>query len=776
MGTPTITREDLEAAVPDTSKPLAVDGLDATIQIFRDAYGVPHVRAQSVHDAFFGQGFATAQDRLWQMDYDRRRAYGRWAEYAGEVAAQQDVTMRRFQLLASVRADYAAVNHETKAMLDAYAAGVNALIRSDDSPPIEYTLVQAEPERWEPWDCLAVFKVRHVLMGMVEAKLWRTRLISKLGAKRAAEVLPGYQPGHLLIVPPGAEHAGPVRDAEAELSAGAAAVSFLSTADAGSNNWAVSGSRTASGKPLVAGDPHRPLDTPNVYYQNHMACPEFDAMGLSFPGCPGFPHFGHNASVAWCVTHAQADYQDLYIERFKKGSPAEYEFKGEWKRAEVRHEVIEFRGGGAIETDVTITDHGPSILGEPASGYAAAFKYTATAGPNRGFECLIRQLRVGSADEIEEAMRDWVDACHNFVFADVHGDIGYLTRGKLPVRPRANGWLPVPGWTGEHEWQGFVPFEEMPRSRNPETGYIVTANNKIVSDDYPHYISLDYSPEFRARRITERLKDLDRATVDDMASVHGEKISIPAQVYSRLLSRVTPLDDASAQAIAKLSGWDGEMDRGAVAPAIYSAFRLHLNRRLTKHLLDPLGEEALSATGRGAPFHLRQLEAQLVSRAADGDTSVLPPGTDWSTLMAEALAEGVAYLRDRLGEDMEAWTWGKVHSTRPRHTLSEPFPDAAALLDPPSVPMGGDGDTPHSASYSPSDPFTVVGTSIARYVFDLSDWDRSAWIIPLGASGHPGSPHYADQAPLWRELKLVPMMYDWDRIAARAEGWQELRR
>jgi len=218
------------------------------------------------------------------------------------------------------------------------------------------------------------------------------------------------------------------------------------------------------------------------------------------------------------------------------------------------------------------------------------------------------------------------------------------------------------------------------------------------------------------------------------------------------------------------------MDKGAVAPAIYSAFRLHLNRRLITHLLGPLGEEALAATDRGALFHLRQLEAQFVAKAADGDTSVLPPGTDWDVLLSEALAEGVKYLRERMGEDMELWRWGKMHATRPRHTLSETFPDASRLLDPPPMSMGGDGDTPQSASYSHADPFTVTGTSVARYVFDLGDWDNSAWIIPLGASGHPGSPHYADQAIIWAELGLVPMTYDWDRIRRDAKTLQTLSR
>ena len=770
-----MTKEDLKAALPDTSSALKVRGLESPVQMYRDAHGIPHVKARSVHDAFFGQGFATAQDRLWHMDHDRRLAYGRWAEYAGEAALDQDLLMRRFQIRHSVEADYRAVNEETRAMLDAYAAGVNAFIESTDSLPVEYRLVEAQPELWQPHDCIAVFKARHILMGTFEAKLWRARLLNVLGPRRTARILPGYQQGHLLIVPPGAVYDGAAADALAQLSAGAQAVSRLGDADAGSNNWALSGSRTASGKPLLAGDPHRALDTPNVYYQNHISCPEFDAMGLSFPGCPGFPHFGHNAHVAWCVTHAMADYQDLYVERFDESDPALYEYEGKWKRAEVRHEVIGVRDRQPVELDVTLTHHGPVIVGDPASGHAVSLKYTATAGPNGGFQSLPQMLRTTSADEIEESMRDWVEPCNNFLFVDIHGDIGYLNRGKLPVRSMANAWLPVPGWTGDHEWEGFVPFEELARSRNPETGYIVTANNRIVGDDYPHYIALQFAPEFRARRVSHRLQGLDNATVEDMAAIHSEKVSIPGRAFARLLSQVKPLDEYSIRATERLAGWDGTMDRDSVAPTIYSAFRIELDRTLLGHLLGPLAREALSATGLGSRAQIWQLKALFVTMAGENDTSLLPPDTDWQSLMARALSDGVAYLRTRLGDDLDSWTWGQVHFTRPQHTLSPSYPEVAALLDPPSLPMGGDGDTPQAASYAASEPFSIIATSVARYVFDAGDWNNSAWVIPLGASGHPGSPHYADQAPIWGDVRLIPMLYDWARIAASAESLQELR-
>jgi penicillin amidase len=782
MTTMPLTRGDVQAALPDVSNMLHLEGLDDTIAIYRDGYGIPHVKAQTSHDAFFGQGFVTAQDRLWHMDYDRHLAYGRWAEFAGATAVASDTMMRRFRIDATVQQDYQAVNTATKTMLDAYTAGVNAFLATTETLPIEYRLVAGSEdvwslvESWQPWDCLAVFKVRHILMGVFEGKLWRARLVHTLGAEKAASLLRGYQPGHLIIVPPGVEYDGPVLDGLHELQEHLEALDWLQDdPQAGSNNWAVAGSRTASGKPLLAGDPHRALDTPNVYYQNHIACPEFDVIGLSFPGCPGFPHFGHNGHVAWCVTHAGADYQDLYVERFRTDGFMQYEFKGAWQRAEVHHEVIQVRDGQPVELDVTVTHHGPIIAGDPAKGHGIAFKYTATAAPNVGFQCLLPMLQATSVKDMDEAMREWVDPCNNLLCADVHGNIAYLHRGQVPQRPMANAWLPVPGWTGEYEWQGHIPFAEWARVRNPDTGYIVTANNRIAGKDYPYYIALDFAPEYRARRIMERLAPMRNATVADMAAVHAERVSIPAQTYVHLLSQVQLLDTWAARAQDRLHNWNGAMEQNAVAPTIYSAFRLRLHRMIIEHLVGPaLAQEMFTSTGRGAPSHLRQLTSQLVTMAAHNDTTWLPVGMDWTTLATQALVAGIADLRRRLGDDMATWQWGLVHHTQPRHPLSAIFPDVAALLDPPAVPLGGDGDTPQAAGYAPAAPYVMTTTSVARYVFDTADWHNSRWIVPLGVSGHSGSPHYADQAPIWGEIDLIPMLYDWQDIIADAESAQQL--
>ena len=494
-------REDLRAVLPELNGSVTLKGLSGRVEVHRDSLGIPHVRAPSQRDAYLAQGFVTAQDRLWQMEYDRLRGCGRWAEVAGPNAVAGDKLMRKFRLEASARADYLASAASTREMLDAYAEGVNALIKTSRSLPIEYRITGLRPEPWQPWDGLIVFKVRHILMGVFEAKTWRAQLLQKIGPEKLADMFPGYQPGQLLIMPPGETYAGPRDESLEELRAGAAALNLGKESGnetgLGSNSWVLSGSRTASGKPLLAGDSHRALGIPNVYYQNHLACPDFDVVGLSIPGVPGFPHFGHNNWVAWCITHLSADYQDLYIEHFKTNDSDRYRYRNRWLRAEVYEETIRVRRRRRSSSSDMGYPSRADNFGRPGRGNRSGFKIYGTAGAKAWADTIPAMLMSRNCDELTESMRGWVDPCNNFLMADVHGNIGYMSRGEIPIRSQANALLPVPGWTGEYEWQGSIPFEELPRSMNPEPGYFATCNNRPVGEDYPYYISLDFAPGYR---------------------------------------------------------------------------------------------------------------------------------------------------------------------------------------------------------------------------------------------------------------------------------------
>ena len=783
-GRASLTFSDLQAAVPRMDGEIALPGLYADVHVWRDHWGIPHIRAANEHDAWFAQGFVTAQDRLWAMEYDRRRAVGRWAEAAGKSAIAQDMQMRRHRLEDAARADCAAAGPRAKAMLEDYSDGVNAFIGSDAPLPAEYAITGISPEPWEPWHCLAIYKVRHIFMGVFETKAWRARMVKALGPERTAQLFPSYPPGQPVIIPTGADYDGEVDAGLAQLLEHAANLNLIGELDSGSNSWAIGPERTATGGPLLAGDSHRGLDTPSVYYQNHLACDTFDVIGNSFAGVPGFPHFGHNRWVAWCVTHTAADYQDLYIEWFNDADPALYQSQGIWFNADVRDEVIKVRHGHDVHIRTWATHHGPVVGGDPMSGYGLALRYT--AGPdfynNRGdpwTDILPAMLETHSVNELADAMAGWVDPVNNFVMADVHGNYGYQCRGKIPRRPGdVPAPLPVPGWDGEHEWQGNIPFREMPRNINPPEGYVVTANNRPVGADYPYYISMDFTPGYRAMRVAHGVNSISNPAAADMGRIHSERLSIPAQSYVAALSGApAPSDPTAAEALRRLQKWSGSMNPDAVEPTVYSAMRDALLWRLLKH---NIGEELAALAwwqpaDRGRGVFLNRFKNLMTDGMSAGDTDLLPEDTDWPGLLKTALEDGSRMLKARLGPDIDGWRWDRVHRARPQHPLSMATPALGKLLDPPEIPTGGDGDTPWAGPYAPGDLATALGLSVFRYAYDPADWERSLWAVPLGASGHPGSKHYADQSTMWSKVRMAPMLYGWERIAGAAETMQTLR-
>ena len=863
VGATQIGPTELTAAIPQLSGEIQLKGLSNKVEVYRDDLGIPYVRAENEPDAFLAQGFVTAQDRLWQMEYDRLRGSGRWAEAAGDAALEQDKLMRRFRLTASAKADYAAMDAHTKQVFDAYAAGVNAFIQGPDPLPAEYAIAGIQPEPWQPWDSLIVYKVRHILMGVFESKVWRARMVRAMGPEKAGRLFPGYEPGHLLILPPGATAPGPLDEGLKELAEGAAALNYLSEMDAGSNSWVLAGDSTATGKPLLAGDSHRALDTPNAYYQNRIACPEFDVIGLSFPGVPAFPHFGHNPWVCWSVTHTAADYQDLYIERLRGANQPQYLHKGQWRNAQVHHETIRSNTGRTESFPVIVTNHGPIISNTPPTPgqewAAMSLKYTATQIPHddKGANAippqddstaksipsqddgaanaippqddeaakaipsqnggdtggnwpaiLWRMLRARNAEELAESQRGWVDPCNNFLFADIDGNIGYLCRGRIPIRPRLNGWLPVPGWSGEYEWQGDIPFDQLPRSINPTEGYIATANNRPVGDQYPHYIAVDFTPEFRVKSVTHGLLSLTKPAAPDMAKVHAQRVSLPSLAYLAALPQVEPQDALSAIALQRLLDWDGSMDAHRTEPAIYSAMRDALLKELLERNLPPdLAEAAWHPADRGLGSFSNRFKARMAETLRQNNPSLLttthnlanvnnpspianadnrptiangnnhPPLADsdnWPAAISRALARGVANLRELLGDDPDGWAWGRIHRAIPRHTLSASRPELSGLLDPPPIPASGDGDTPLAGGYSPSAPAAITSLSVARYCYDTANWDNSLWIVPLGSSGHPASPHYHDQSEPWRQVQMRPMRWHWPAIKTASQTRQTL--
>lgn len=756
---------DSAASLPQLDGELRLPGLHGSVTLRRDAFGIGHVDAQNEHDAWFGQGVVAAQDRLWQMEFDRLRGQGRWAEAAGPYAVPADTLARRMQLSRAAKEDVSAMCAGTLAMFTAFAEGVNAYINSGQPLPIEYILTGIKPDRWEAWHSVLAFKVRHVHMGAWQGKINNAKLLVMAGAEALAKLPPGgTPPDSSLILPPGAKYQAMLQQASLDLAELSKHLDFLGDGEGGSNSWAVHGSRTTTGMPVLCNDSHRALDVPNAYWQVHVSCPEFNVTGATFPSMPGFPHFGHNGSVAWSITHTQSDYQDLYIEQFDPAVPGRYLTIDGWKQAEMATETIAVRGGEPVTIETYRTGHGPIIFGDPRSGWALSFRYTATDGPTPAFESLRPMLQARTVADLHATQRDWVDPVNNLVSADTQGNIGYLVRGRIPVRTSAAGRRhPVPGWDGACEWTGFVPFEQLPQAINPPEGFIATANQRVIQSDEP-YIGTSYASPSRADRIAERIMAKAKHTPSEIMDIQDDTVSIPARTWAGLLRRVGPFQGDAEACRARLAAWDADLLPESPEAAAYAHFR----RAISRAMFEPIvGQKAWAwitsdenaALGRVPGAWLASMLARLDSEYRD----VAPGGRPWAEILPPALEQA---WRMSNGTTQR---WDECHGTASKHPLTPLFPEHAALLDQPATPYGGDGDTIKCAAYGWSNPeYVVAGTSVYRQAVDLADIEHASSIIPGGASGRPGSPHYADQVEHWRTATRIPMHWTPQDVEAGA--------
>jgi penicillin G amidase len=737
-------------------------GVERPVHLYRDEWGIPHLRAESVRDAFVGQGYVHALDRFWQMDASRKQMQGRWAEWVGPAGLAADRLARRLRAAAASVRDYEALGAQAKAMIAAYTTGVNAWLRTHPAPP-EYELLGTAPEPWEPWHCVAAMRQRGYLMGSIWFKLWRAAALPVVGQENVTKLRYDDGGSDRLCIPPGTDARRWIASLE-DLEEPIRALTLLaggSDTDGGSNNWALAPSRTTTGRPLLAGDPHRVFELPGMYAQLHLGCDEFDAIGFTIPGVPAFPHFGHNANVAWGVTHAFADIHDLYVEQFDRADPSRYRHQDAWLRAAITTEEIKVRGGRTASVDIVETIHGPVIAQDPAGGSALTLKSVQFFELDRSLDCLLPMLRAGSVDSLFQAVRDWGVIDHNLVAADTGGHIGHLVRAKIPRRPAVNGWLPVPGWTGGYEWEGMVPAEQMPRADDPSRGFLVTANNRVVTTvpGTGDYFCTDAHPPHRARRIEELISARELASPQDMAKIHRDDFSAPAQLFQAALATVTPATAKAGAIKDQLLAWDGHLSPDSVAAASYSRLRWALAKIVARRsgLARTASDELMQLPGStGAASKLWWVLPALLR---SGDLA-LTGGSTWDDLLTEAL--------EAIATEPADVPWGHLHPAALTHPLTRAFPDARATLSPAGAGTGGDNDTVWATGCLAESGLASVYGAVARYVFDVGDWDNSSWIVVGGTSGDPSSPHYTDQHAAWSRCELIPMRYDWDTISATA--------
>ncbi|MEY9926240.1 penicillin amidase [Catenulispora sp. GP43] len=704
------------------------------MQAYRDHHGIPHARAASVEGAFRAQGHIAALDRGLQMEYVRRKAMGTWSEVVGSRALTDDTFSRRVGLAAAARLSYEALSDQTKAVFTAYAEGVNEALPESLA---DCDLPEA-PAPWEPWHSVAVYLGRHVGMGSMAHKLFRTALLPVAPAEVVWRVRANAR-DELVVVPTGAVHRvdaegppeGHGEKVRGWLNGLAEVETVAASADpaAGSNNWVVSGTHTASGRPLLAGDPHRPFETPGPYWQNHVSCDAFDAIGLSFPGVPGFPHFGHNAYVAWGITHGMADDQDLFVENLD--------------RLERRTEVIKVRDADPVRITVHTSARGGVVVQDDSANTGLALRWTGIAEPDRTLDCLLPMLTTTSVAELDEVMRGWAVPVDHLMMADVHGAIGYRLRGRVPHRDEANSWAAVPGWEQQYAWRGWVPFDDMPAARDPEEGLLVSANNRPSADTAP-YVAHDYAGPARATRILQLLREdvaagrrLDRAA---MERIHGDVTSLTARDFIASLEHVKAAEGSRrSQLLEILRAWDGTMGLGSIAATVYTEARREL--LWTVPLPDSGDSHASLLTHQQRTGTLWLSFQSLLAGARAGDETIFGA---WSEAVGQALDRTAERLDEEIGPDIEDWTWGRLHQCR----FTALLPGVPAVA---GRPLPGDNETVRAAGLHGIETTAASSGSVARYVFDLGDWESSGWVVP-------------EQSEEWYAAKLVPMHFDWEVI------------
>jgi penicillin amidase len=770
-------------AYPQTDGVLQVPGLDAPVEIYRDNYGIPHIYASTTHDLFYAQGFVHAQDRFWQMEFWRRVGSGRLSEILGSGALGQDKFIRTLGWHRVAQQEAELLDGELLAALEAYSEGVNNYMSLRQGRlGLEFSIlaltgVRYDPEPWTLVNSLTWAKfMAWDLGGNMENELTRAQIAVRLGSSAINTLMPAYPSEYPLIV----SHL----PSEAAMNAVPnVALDFHplgSGPDIGSNSWAVAGSMTDTGMPYLANDPHLGIRMPSIWYEIGLHCqpkgPDcpYDVTGVSFASAPGVI-IGHNDRIAWGFTNLGPDVQDLYIERINPDNPDQYEYLGEWLDMEhIREEIAVAGEDEPVVIDVRLTRHGP-IINDVVGGVEEewsfgweplALRWTALE-PNTIVSSILMLNRAQNWDDFREALRFFDVPSQNVIYADVDGNIGYQAPGRIPIRASGDGSLPVPGWTAAYEWVDYIPFDELPRSYNPPAGFIVTANHAVVDNTYPYFISMDWAPGYRARRIHELIEGTDLFTIDVMADMQADSSPIYAQDVLPYLLDLTPSGEPLISAVELLRVWDGQAHRDSAGAALFETMRL----KMVDHVfVDELGEQLLQRMRGSLMTALLQLLPDPTSTWFDDTTT--PEHEDRNEILERALRDAVADLQGTLGADMNNWRWGALHTASfENETLGQSgIGPIEALFNRGPVPVDGAIATINNTGYSSSNPFGVVTVPSFRQIVDLQDLSRSLSMHTTGQSGHPFNPHYDDMIDPWRNIEYHAMLWTRDQVIDAAEA------
>jgi penicillin amidase len=753
----------------------------------RDRWGVPHIYASTLDDLFFAQGFVAAQDRLWQLDLWRRAAMGELSEVFGPDFVSRDTFARLLRYRGDMDAEWSAYSPDARRIVEAFVRGVNAQIEyveaHPEALPVEFAIMGAAPERWTP-EVVISRLAGFIMTRNARLEVQRAQLVSRAGVARAAALLPP-DPAVPLVVPDGldlrditdevlriAEGTGDgLRFLFGQRAAGAAAVvptpwaplarlaganedgagdplwaaierSREDLATIGSNNWVVSPARSVTGTPVLANDPHRTIQVPSLRYAVHLNGPGWNVIGAGEPALPGVAA-GHNDRIAFGFTIVGIDQQDLYVERLDPADASRVLVKGGSEPVRVERATIEVKGGPPREVDLRFTRHGPVLHVDHARQRAYALRWVGTEPGTAGYLASLSLNTARTWDEFTAAAARWAVPSENLVYADVDGNIGWVVAGLAPVRPGWNGLLPVPGHEGRYEWAGFVPAGELPRSFNPPSGVIATANHNILPPGYLTPLGYEWSPAHRYERILEALATKARWGVEDFEALQHDELSIPARAVVDALRvaassrKVVGRDRAFA--VKMLTAWDGRLDAQSPPAALYQLWLPHLQRDFAALAYAP--EDRAYAPER-APL---EVVLARLKRSTSADLDVL---------VGPALDRAFAEARERMGPSPGDWAWGRIHRAFFEHPLAVTEPQRA-VMDLGVVPRGGDQTTINNTGAGPRQ---LHGASY-RQVIDVGNWDRSTMTNVPGQSAQPGAAHYGDLLPLWALGRYHPMAF-----------------
>ncbi len=744
-------------ALPQVDGEVRLPGLTSPVTVRRDALGVPHLQASSLPDLMRAQGYVTAQDRMWQMDLLRRRAEGQLAEAFGPAALVADRDVRTLGLGDAARRAWSHVSPDLRALIEAYTDGINAWLSTHgDALPLEFRLLHYAPRPWEAADSLAVGK----LLALDLAQGWedealRATAYDRLPADVQAMLFPKLFAqdrilvGHDVAVPSGAGEA-------------------VTETARGSNNWVISGAHTASGRPLLANDPHLGLGVPSIWSAVHLTSPEIDVAGVVLPGTPGVT-LGRNRRIAWGCTNVHDDSADLYVEEFDARDPDLYRTGDGWERVQVRHEPIRVREGSlssswrTVDHVVRVTRHGPLVT---IGARQYALRWTALQDDAVELTAFARLQRAGNWDEFRDAVRTFPGPAQNFVYADVDGHIGWYAAGRMPIRRGGDGARPYPGASADGDWLGFVPFDEMPHVFDPPSGRIVTANNRLVGTDYRYKVTRGGIGPWRAAALFEDLEAREGWTTDDFARLQGERLSIPHRdlAHALLEAAARHKGDAPWDEVAReMAGFDGRLEPESRAAALAILTFRAVGARVI------LPRVARMPLGRPLARRVAAIHKLILERPASW---VPPADKDWDGVLLGAWRAAGEEIAEALGTDRARWSWGALNVMTVQHPLARAASVLGPLLSPPAARMGGANTTPNVLGITPTG--AVEGPSM-RFIANLADPDDTRLVNFMGQSGHAASAHYADQFEAWRAVETRRLAFTAEAVRREARNTLILR-